>query len=290
METTESIRKRIEHHFNELSPAERRVARVMLVNYPLSGLETIATISQKANVSDPTVLRFVAKLGYKRYIDFQTAVKQELDERMQGPLNVQTNGAASKTDLQSYLGKFKSTIINNIEETFQGITDTEFEGVLKVLMDTKKQIHLVGGQFTDSIARYLYFHLRKMRPQVHLIQGQGPSRIDHLLDLGKKDALIVFDVRRYQPDIVEFAARASDKVGSLILITDQWLSPAAKYARFVLPCCVSSVSRWDSLVGMTALIEALMSYFAEQHWPEIKPRLSSLEKIRDGINSSQYLD
>ena len=290
MKTSESIRKKIEHRFNDLSTAERRVARVMLVHYPLSGLETIASISQKANVSDPTVLRFVAKLGYKRYADFQSSIKQELDQQMQGPLNVETVGNGAESDLQSYLTEFKNIIVKNIDETFRGISKAEFEEVLKILMDPKKQIHLVGGQFTDSIARYLYFHLRKMRPQVHLIQGQWPSRIDHLLDLGKKDALIVFDVRRYQPDIVEFAERASEKVGSIILITDQWLSPAAKYAGYVLPCCVTSLSRWDSLVGMTALIEALMSYFAELHWSEIKPRLGSLEEIRDSVDSSQYYE
>ncbi len=290
METVESIQRKIEHRFNDLSTAERRVARAMLVNYPLSGLETIATVAERANVSDPTVLRFIAKLGFKRYIDFQTAIKQELDQRMQGPLGIRSAAPGSQTDLQSYLNTFHQAITKNVEETFHGISNAEFEGVLNVLMDLKKQIHLVGGQFTDSVARYLYFHLRKMRPQVHLIQGQGPSRIDHLLDLGKKDALIVFDVRRYQPDIVEFAARASEKVGALIVITDQWLSPAAKYAGYVLSCCVTSVSRWDSLVGMTALIEALMSYFAEQHWQEIQPRLAALEEIRNDIDSSQYLE
>ena len=284
MDTNKSIRAVIDERYSELSAAERRVARVMLVNYPLSGLETIARVSKKANVSDPTVLRFVAKLGFKRYIDFQDALKAELDQRMQGPLNVHSENTNAETNIESYLSSFSETIERNVAETFRAISGVEFERVLQVLADNKRTLYLIGGQFTDSVARYLYFHLRKMRPNVHLIQGQVHHRIDHLLDLGKKDVLIVFDVRRYQPDIIDFAERASENVGTLIVITDQWLSPAAKYAGYVFPCCVTSVSRWDSLAGMTALIEALMSGFADLQWPSIKSRLATLERIRDDMN------
>lgn len=290
MSKVESIQSKIESNFEEMSNAERRVARVILANYPLSGLDTIAGVSEKANVSDPTVLRLVNKLGYKRYVDFQNALKDEIDQWMQGPLSIQPESTNPKSNAQNYLTNFKEVIKSNVEETFQSISVVEFEGILKVLMDNNKRVHLLGGEFTESISRYLYFHLRKMRPQVHLIQGQVPTRIDHLLDLGKKDILIVFDVRRYQPDIVEFATLASQKVSSLILITDQWLSPMAKHANYVLPCRVTSVSRWDSLVAMTAVIEALMSYFAELQWPKIKHRLETLEEIRKEIDSSQYTD
>jgi len=290
MNKFETIQKKIEVRFDDLSSAERKVARIILMNYPLSGMSTIANISEKAHVSDPTVLRFVNKLGYKKYIDFQNALKQELDQWMQGPLSVYPENQGASSDLNTYLADFKRSLQTNIDNTFKTLSSTEFESILTVLMDNRKNIHLIGGEFTDPITRHLFFHLRKMRPHVHLIQGRAFSRIDHLLDLGKKDVLIVFDVRRYQLDTVDFSARASQKVGSLILITDQWLSPAAKYATYVLSCGVTSVSRWDSLVGLTAVIEALISCFAEEQWPNIKTRLEMFEKIREEINSSQCSD
>jgi len=269
--------------YTDLSPSEKRIARVILSNYPVSGLSTIAKLSEQANVSDPTVLRFVNKLGFKKYPDFQDKLKQEIDQTMKGPLSFQDPAAEELHDLTGYFAEFSEVLYKNICEAFSSVSQAEIEKVLDTFGDKTKNIHLIGGQFTDSIARYLYFHLRKMRPNVSLLYGQSITWIDHLLDLNKKDVLIVFDVRRYQPDILELAKRASKNVHKIILITDEWMSPVAKVADHVLSCRVSSLSRWDSLVSMTALIEALMERFAEMNWPDIKDRLEKLENIRNEL-------
>lgn len=290
MSTKQSVQRQIEEMFDTLSNAERRVARVMLSNYPLSAMDTIASISRQANVSDPTVLRFIKKLGFMRYAGFQIRLKEELDQRMQGPLSFPGERGKPDSDLLAYLEDFSRSLKLNVAETFKNLPVSEVNGTLRELSDNRKHIHLLGGEFTETVARYTYFHLRKMRPNVNVIQGQLPTRIDHLLDLGKKDVLVIFDVRRYQQDIIEFASRASQRVSSIILFTDQWLSPASKYATYVLPCRVESISRWDSLVGVTGVVEALMSCLAERQWLKIKPRLEALEDIRSQISSSQYAE
>lgn len=274
--------------FNELSPSEKRIARIVLSNYPLSGLSTIAGLSEQSNVSDPTVLRFVNKLGFKKYPDFQNKLKQEIDQSMKGPLSIGENPKGDLHDITGYFERFTDRLHQNICDAFTSISQAEIEEVLDTLSDKTKNIYLIGGQFTDSVARYLYFHLRKMRPNVSLLYGQSISWGDHLLDLSRKDVIIVFDVRRYQPDILEFANRASKKVHKIILITDEWLSPISKVSDHVLSCKVSSLSRWDSLVAMTALIEALMERFAEKNWSSIEKRLSELEEVRNELFSNHH--
>lgn len=288
--SVQNIKATIEQVFEKLSVSERKVARVILSNYPISGMQTIAVVSKMANVSDPTVLRFIKKIGFSKYADFQNCLKEELDQRIQGPLEIKKKNVKFDSDLSQYLNDFSQSLSRALSETFSNISVGEFNGILEELRNNRKSVHLLGGEFTETIARYAYFHLRKMRSKVHLIQGQLSLRIDHLLDLGKHDVLIIFDVRRYQKDLSEFAAWASQRVSSIILVTDQWLSPASQYATFVLPCRVESNSRWDSLVGVTGVIEALMSCFAEQEWQKVKYRLESLEKIREEISSSQYTE
>jgi DNA-binding MurR/RpiR family transcriptional regulator len=290
MASNQTVKDKIEVYYEHMGPAEKRVARTILVNYPISGLGTIATISKNANVSDPTVLRLITKLGYEKYADYQKDLKIELDQRIRGPLNAFSEEKEIVSDPKGYLDVFLKDILNIVDQTFDRTPPAEFEKVLNLLMDSKRNIYLLGGEFTDSVARYLYYLLRKMRSKVEMIQGQAPSRIDHLLDFKKKDVLVVFDVRRYQPDIVEFAIQTARKGTEVILFTDEWNSPASQYASCVLACNVNSISRWDSLVGMMAMVEALMSSFADKQWGKIKFRLQKLEQIRDGIKSSQYPD
>ena len=290
MGRNQTVKEKIEGYYEHMGPAEKRVARTILVNYPISGLGTIATISKNANVSDPTVLRLITKLGYEKYADYQKDLKIELDQRIRGPLNAFSEEKEIVSDPKGYLDVFLKDILNIVDQTFVRTPPAEFEKVLNLLMDSKRNIYLLGGEFTDSVARYLYYLLRKMRSKVEMIQGQAPSRIDHLLDFKKKDVLVVFDVRRYQPDIVEFAIQTARKGTEVILFTDEWNSPASQYASCVLACNVNSISRWDSLVGMMAMVEALMSSFADKQWGKIKIRLQKLEQIRDDVKSSQYPD
>ena len=270
--------------FAQLSPSEKRVARVILSDYPLSGLEPIAKVARKAHVSDPTVLRFIYKLGYSKYADFQLGLKRDLDQRIKGPLAiVPEDHQADPKDPQSYFALFSQELQKNIETTFNAISPSEIDAILDIFTNEKKRIHIMGGQFTETIAQYLYFHLRKMRPSVSMIMGQSVSRIDLLLDLGKKDVLVVFDVRRYQLDMLELITRASEQVDQIILITDEWMSPIAKLSDHVISCKVSSPSRWDSLVPMCAVVEALISEVMDRNWPVVQKRLQQIEEARDEI-------
>ena len=103
---------------------------------------------------------------------------------------------------------------------------------------------LLGGRFTDALARYFAAHLGLVRPGVrHVPSGAGVWR-DRLLDISRRDVLIVFDIRRYQDDVITFARSATSRGAAIVLVTDQWLSPLSRQAAHVLPCRVAAPSRW----------------------------------------------
>jgi len=80
----EGIRRRL----GECSPAERKVGRVLLAAYPSAGFETVARLAERAGVSGPTVVRFVNRLGFRGFPDFQQALREELAERTASPLSL----------------------------------------------------------------------------------------------------------------------------------------------------------------------------------------------------------
>lgn len=66
MTTPEStIAEKLQTKFDSLTRAERQLANSLLDNYPVSGLASITTVAQNAEVSTPTVARMVQKLGFK---------------------------------------------------------------------------------------------------------------------------------------------------------------------------------------------------------------------------------
>jgi len=80
-----TISDRLRGKKDQLTRAERQLAGIILQNYPASGLGTITTLAQSADVSTPTVARMVQKLGFTGFPEFQAMLRQELNEKISGP-------------------------------------------------------------------------------------------------------------------------------------------------------------------------------------------------------------
>ena len=141
-------------------------------------------------------------------------------------------------------------------------------------------MHLIGGRFTDAIARYFAAHLSLLRPEVrHVPSGIGVWR-DRLLDMKRRDVLVVFDIRRYQEDVVSFARKAAERGVSIVLITDQWMSSLARVATHVVACRIAAPSQWDSTISLLAVVEALTAAITERLGDFARQRMEELEQLR----------
>jgi DNA-binding MurR/RpiR family transcriptional regulator len=258
-----SIAETIRQGLGLLTPTERKPALALLANYPVPGLEPVAQFAKRAGVSGPTILRLVAKLGFASYPRFQQALRDELELRMQAPLaKIGARPSGQWPD-----GDF-------------------VKGALDLLADRSRRISLVGGRFSASVALQFYLHLRELRPRVQLVDGQTATWVEHLLDFGSKDVLIVFDIRRYQDDVVRFANEAAAQGADIVLFTDQWLSPIAAVARHVFALRTAIPSSWESFGALSALTEILVARLQAMSWSEAKRRMERLEKIRNRLKSS----
>src|SRR5260370_26458086 len=70
----------------DLSHAERKLAGVLLASHAIAGLESVARFAERAGVSAPTVTRFITKLGFRGYPEFQEQLRQEVQARLSSPL------------------------------------------------------------------------------------------------------------------------------------------------------------------------------------------------------------
>ena len=205
----------------------------------------MAEFAERARVSAPTVLRFVAKLGFLGYPDFRRQLREELEAQFASPLAKPARGPGRAASAPA-IDPFAKAVVANLQGTFRNLSEEDFSAIVGLLCDRRRSVHLLGGRFTDALARYLSAHLSLVRPDVrHVPSGIGVWR-DRLLDIRRRDVLIVFDIRRYQDDVVAFARDAAARGAEIVLVTDQWMSPLSRQAKYVLACRVAAPSNWDS--------------------------------------------
>ncbi|PTW61978.1 RpiR family transcriptional regulator [Breoghania corrubedonensis] len=277
----ETVAEAIRAGLHALTATEQKAARTLLAGYPVTGLETVAEFARRASVSAPTILRFVAKLGFDSYPDFQRALRAELNAQLATPL-AKRDAPPQRPDSgdSAFLERFRSALADNLAQTFAHLPGGEFEATVQLLAQTRGQVYVIGGRFTDALARYLSAHLRIVRPGVVQMAGQADNWRDQLLDMSRKDLLIVFDIRRYSEDLARFSAAAAKRSVPVVLLTDQWLSPIAAHARHVLSARVAAPSNWDSSVALLGLAEALVAGTTEALWDSARPRIDALEEMR----------
>lgn len=273
-----SIAELITDRMDAMPAGERRAAQTLIANYPMVGLKTVADFSHHAGVSSPTILRFVARLGFHNYAEFQANLQDELAAQLQSPLSRTERQAEPRGDEPAML----AATLDNIRETFGHVSPRQMDEIVALLANPRARIYLMGGRFTDPIARYMAAHMTIIRPGVFHLSGQESNWRDRLIDMGRRDVLFVFDIRRYQDSLLQFSEAAHKRGIQIVLVTDQWLSPIARFARHVVAGRTAVPSAWDSSAALFVFAEALIGDLTRRLESESAKRIRELETLRKG--------
>lgn len=272
-----TVANRIRTAMDQLSAKERQVARVILAQYPAAGLETTAALSALAKVSGPTVVRFVARLGYASYRDFQSELRQELNAKTASPLT-KTQQLSGEGTIGGFVSSVSTIFDEGLRQTFADLPESELEKALELLADPDLKLHLIGGRFSRILADYFALTLQPMRPGVSFYPDAHAAQ-PAFLDMRRRDCVVVFDFRRYQADIIALARHARANRARIILITDPWMSPIAELADVVLTARVEAPSQFDSHVSSMAVVETLVAGISQRLGATAADRIRSADSL-----------
>jgi len=276
----QTVAERIRSQFDQLTRAERQLANAMLGNYPVSGLGSITAIAEASDVSTPTVVRMAKKLGFKGFPELQATLRHEVEATISNPISKHNRWSDEAPDTH-ILNRFADAVMTNMRHTLRQLDPQEFNAVVELLAHCDGTIHIVGGRITRSLADYFFTHMQVIRDRLTLIASNSNTWPHFILNMQPGDVLIAFDIRRYERDIQQLAEMAHSKQVKLVLFTDQWGSPAAKYATHVFHSRIEAPSAWDSSVVMLFIIEALIAAIQTDTWNETEGRMKKLEKLFD---------
>jgi DNA-binding MurR/RpiR family transcriptional regulator len=276
--TALTIEQQIKGAFDGLTRAERQLASHITRNYPVAALGSITALAKGADVSTPTVVRLTQKLGYKGYPDFQSIVRAEVEARLISPLAKHDRWAEGVPQTHM-LNRFADAVMGNLQATLAQIDHAEFDAIATLLADPGRRVYATGGRITHALADYFVTHMNVIRADVSLIGDHGGAWPPALLDMKKGDVLLVLDIRRYENAVLHLAEVAADQGAEVVLVTDQWVSPAATFARHRLSAHVEAPSAWDSTVAIQLLLETLLATVENLTWTDTQARMRRLEDL-----------
>lgn len=262
-----------------LSKAERRVGRALLADYPSAGLASAARLAERAEVSPPTVLRFAQSLGYDGFTDLQVALRAELTERSNGPITRLPATPAADGSLEALLRQARAQNDRAIA-TLVELPEVAVEAAVALMADTSRPLHLHGGRFSHLLAMQLVAHLEQLRPGVRLLGDPDGRDLGTMVELTRRDVVVLFDYHRYQRSVADLAARVHRAGATVLLVTDDLACPVAPEAEVVLAASSTVGTTYQSMAAGFLLTELLIPLVMEAIGEPARTRMALWEEQR----------
>jgi DNA-binding MurR/RpiR family transcriptional regulator len=266
------VAERITESGTNLTPAERRVADVVLQRPQLVAFGTVAELASEAGSGAATVVRLAAKLGFDGFTSLQDAVQAELAHRLRPAAERIRQPVAADV-----IGRTMATELDNVQSTLEHADREAFDRAVAALSSRTARVAVLSGEASAGIAHQAVGELSLLREGVELVVGTEVAVVRAIALLGPGDACLVIDLRRYDRWVLDAARRAGERGVTLIALTDSALSPLALEADACFTVVAASAGPFDSHVATLALLNAMVAAVADRLRTSATDRLDRIE-------------
>ena len=267
----------IQENMNTFSKGQKRIAAFILESYDKAAFMTASRLGKKVGVSESTVVRFAAELGYDGYPDMQKSLQKMIRNRLTSVQRIEvTNDRIGDQDLVSMV---LQSDMEKIRLTLEELDRDAFDHAVKAIVSAKR-IYIIGVRSSAAIASFLGFYFNLIFDNVvNVTAGTASEMFEHLLRVGEDDVVIGVSFPRYSSRTVQAMSFARDRKATTVAITDSEASPLAPICKYTLKARSDMASFGDSLVAPLSLVNALLVAVSRAKNDDLANTFQTLERI-----------
>ena len=259
------------------SKGQKRIAQYILEHYDTAAFMTAYKLGETVGVSESTVVRFAAELGFEGYPQLQKAMQELIRSKLTTIQRIEVNRARMADN--EVLDNVMAYDMANIRQTLEELPRDVFYTAVDSLVEARK-VYIFGAGSCRALANFLAYYLRLLLENVVLISPSGESEIfEEMLHIGPQDAIVGLSFPRYSSRAVKTMHFAHDRGAKVIAITDSQISPIAPYANQLLLAHSDMATIVDSLVAPLSVINSLIVAVSLKKLEDNREMLNSLEQI-----------
>ncbi len=285
---TTDVLTAIRNGMSSFSKGQRRIAAYILESYDKAAFLTASKLGKIAQVSESTVVRFAAELGYKGYPEMQQALQEVVRTRLTSVQRIEVSNT-------QFLGQdVASMVLHSDMDTLRLTNDALDRKALSDAVDAilkAKNVYILGVRSSNILARFLNFYLRIMMGNVHLVEPSATSEIfEQMMHVGKDDAVIGISLPRYSRRTARAMHFAKGSGATCIAITDNYQAPLVRASDHVLIAKSDMVSFVDSLVAPLSVVNVLVVAISQKLGVEFSRTMAEMEGIWEKYDIYEHVE
>ena len=275
MQDMQDMIERLNHSGRKLSKGHRRIAQYIVEHYDKAVFMTASRLGESVGVSESTVVRFAAVLGYEGYPQLQRALQELVSHRLTA---VQRFEMSSEIDPNAMLRTVLKSDMQNFRATVEELHNHAFEEGVKRILNAK-EIYVIGLRSAAPLAQFLGYYLNYIFDRVHLVSSAATDVFEEIARISEADVVIGISFPRYSTRTVEAMRFARSCGAQVISITDGPMSPLHEVSDVCLNACTDMASFVDSLAAPMSVINALVVSLGLHRKEELSRHFKQLEAI-----------
>lgn len=269
----------IDDNFRKFSKGQRNIANYIAANYEKAAFMTASKLGTVVDVSESTVVRFAAELGYEGYPEMRRALQDMIRNRLTSVQRIQV--AKELMESHDILSIVLSSDIEQIRLTMEETNRDDFKTAVDTIVDANN-IYIFGLRSSAALANFMGFYYNLFFENVQVINGTSSSEVfEQILRITSGDVFIALSFPRYSKRTIKAMRYARDMGAKVIGITDTPASPIAKLADTALYARSDMVSFLDTLVAPLSLVNALIVATSAKAKGDLFTNFEKLERIWD---------
>ena len=269
----------IQNNMASFSKGQKLIAKYILENYDKAAFMTASRLGKTVNVSESTVVRFAAELGYDGYPAMQKMLQEMIRSKLTTIQRIEvSNDRMGDHDILSMV---MQSDMEKIRITLEELNRQDFAGAVEAIVSARR-IYILGVRSSNTLSSFLSFYFNLIFEDVKHVQTTLASEMfEQLLRVRKEDVVIGISFPRYSTRTVRAMEYAKDQGATVVAITDSEVSPLVDTATYKLFAKSDMASFVDSLVAPLSLINALIVAVGRKKNGEVSAIFEKLEHIWD---------
>jgi DNA-binding MurR/RpiR family transcriptional regulator len=279
MAATQTFERRISVKLPVLRPAETRVARYLQEHPEEAVLASAATLAEKTETSDATVIRTARALGYNDLEELRRAIATQ----MRGDLSPAARLTRTRSDVGGDVATaFSATIdthIASLEALRRDISVEQLGHVVDRLLGARR-IVVFGIGPSRAMSNYFAFQLSRFGFEASSLSATGLLLADGLSRLRAGDVVVMLAYGRLYAEVDALLDHARRLQLPTILLTDSLASVLAGRVTYTLKVARGRTDMMSLHTATLGLIEAVLVSVAARRPEETIASLKKLNKLR----------
>ena len=276
---TKDILSLIRDNMSTFSKGQKLIANYILESYDKAAFMTASRLGKTVKVSESTVVRFAAELGYEGYPAMQKALQEMIRSKLTSVQRIEVSN--DRIGDQDLLSMVMQSDIEKIHMTMEETDRVEFDQAVNAIVGAR-HIYILGVRSAAALASFLGFYFNLIFDHVTMIHTTSTSEVfEQMLRIAPGDVVIGISFPRYSRRTVKAMQFAHDRGAIAIALTDSETSPLVPYSTHRLLAKSDMASFVDSLVAPLSLINALIVAIGRKKNEDLSRTFAELERIWD---------